>query len=200
MIGSGTVVKAIRQQFGQGGLQPVAVGARLAISGDGFFAVKPDAESARGRLHPQRRLLGRCRPLRRRRQGGNLQVYPVDGSGTVVATGLDSTGQPAPAADQRHAGGDHDDGRSTCRPTLNANADGADDASDLRPLRPDDLQPFDPDHGLRLDGNAHDDDELFRPRRRADAATQRPAAGALQLRRRSAADRGRDAATPAVDC
>ena len=40
MIGSGTVVKAIRQQFTQGGLQQSQSSLDLAINGEGFFMVR----------------------------------------------------------------------------------------------------------------------------------------------------------------
>jgi flagellar hook protein FlgE len=39
MIGSGTVVKATRQQFGQGNLVQSQSSLDMAISGEGFFAV-----------------------------------------------------------------------------------------------------------------------------------------------------------------
>src|SRR3569623_603417 len=57
MTGSGTVVKGNIQQFGQGNLIQSSSSLDLAISGAGFFAVKP----------------------------------PLDGSGAVVATGIDQT-------------------------------------------------------------------------------------------------------------
>lgn len=91
MIGSGTVVKAVRQQFTQGGLQQSQSSLDLAINGEGFFVVKPNpntAEIAFTRnggfgVDSERYVVDA--------QGGHLQVYPVDGSGTVVATGLSST-------------------------------------------------------------------------------------------------------------
>ncbi|RZM33944.1 MAG: flagellar hook basal-body protein, partial [Sphingomonas sp.] len=45
-VGSGVMVKGNRQQFGQGNLIQSANALDLAVSGDGFFAVKPDAGSA----------------------------------------------------------------------------------------------------------------------------------------------------------
>src|ERR1700712_3403861 len=47
MVGSGTVVKANRQQFGQGNLIQSSSSLDLAISGDGFFAIKPQLDSAK---------------------------------------------------------------------------------------------------------------------------------------------------------
>jgi flagellar hook protein FlgE len=90
MIGSGTVVKGNRQQFGQGNLIQSSNSLDLAISGDGFFAVKGDMNSQRVsftrnggfQVDNDRYVVDSA--------GGHLQVYPVDGSGAVVATGLDS--------------------------------------------------------------------------------------------------------------
>ena len=91
MIGSGTVVQANRQQFGQGNLIQSASGLDLAISGDGFFAVKPQLEGTKVNytrnggfmVDPARFVVDGS--------GNHLQVYPVDGSGAVIATGLDAT-------------------------------------------------------------------------------------------------------------
>jgi flagellar hook protein FlgE len=90
MVGSGTVVKGNRQQFGQGNLIQSSNSLDLAISGDGFFAVKGDLTSQKVsftrsggfQVDNDRYVVDSA--------GGHLQVYPVDGSGSVVATGLDS--------------------------------------------------------------------------------------------------------------
>ena len=59
MIGSGTVVKAIRQQFGQGGMQQSASSLDIAVAGDeltpaasrlGLTAKKPSPATAMSRL------------------------------------------------------------------------------------------------------------------------------------------------------
>ena len=90
MIGSGTVVKANRQQFGQGNLIQSANTLDLAISGDGFFAVKPDANANRVNFTRNGGFLVDNDRYVVDAQGAHLQVYPVDGSGTVVATGIDA--------------------------------------------------------------------------------------------------------------
>ncbi|TKD51157.1 flagellar hook protein FlgE [Sphingomonas baiyangensis] len=90
LVGSGVVTKAIRQQFGQGNLIQTGSTLDLAISGDGFFATKPDADGAKMNftrnggflVDPERYVVDG--------QGGHLQVFPVDGSGAVVASGVDS--------------------------------------------------------------------------------------------------------------
>jgi flagellar hook protein FlgE len=91
MIGSGTVVKAVRQEFGQGGMIQSASSMDIAIAGDGFFAVKPSLEDAKVAFTRNGAFLVDSDRYVVDPQGGHLQVYPVDGSGAVVATGLDST-------------------------------------------------------------------------------------------------------------
>ncbi|MBN8810030.1 MULTISPECIES: flagellar hook protein FlgE [Sphingomonas] len=92
MVGSGVVVKAVRQQFGQGGFTQSSSSLDVAISGDGFFIVKGDEKSGNGVAYTRN---GSFQVDADRyvvdAQGNKLQVYPVDGSGAVVATGLSST-------------------------------------------------------------------------------------------------------------
>jgi flagellar hook protein FlgE len=91
MVGSGTVVKGNIQQFSQGNLVQSTSSLDLAISGDGFFAIKPQLDGAKVNftrngsftVDPDRYVTDA--------DGNFLQVYPVDGSGAVVATGLDQT-------------------------------------------------------------------------------------------------------------
>jgi len=89
-IGSGTVVKANRQQFGQGNLIQSANTLDLAVSGDGFFAVKPSIDSAAVNFTRNGGFLVDANRYVVDSNGSHLQVYPVDGSGSVVATGIDS--------------------------------------------------------------------------------------------------------------
>lgn len=91
MIGSGTVVKATRQQFGQGNLVQSQSSLDMAISGDGFFAVKPDPNSAKVSFTRNGGFLVDADRYVVDGQGSHLQVFPVDGSGTVVGTSLDAT-------------------------------------------------------------------------------------------------------------
>ena len=91
MVGSGTVVKATRQQFGQGNLVQSQSSLDMAVSGDGFFAVKPSLDSAKVSFTRNGGFLVDADRYIVDAQGSHLQVFPVDGSGAVVATGLDST-------------------------------------------------------------------------------------------------------------
>ena len=90
MIGSGTVVKGSFQQFGQGNLIQSANTLDLAISGDGFFAVKPDMNASKVNFTRNGGFSVDSDRYVVDAQGAHLQVYPVDGSGAVVATGIDS--------------------------------------------------------------------------------------------------------------
>jgi flagellar hook protein FlgE len=89
MVGAGTMVKGNVQQFSQGNFIQSASALDLAISGDGFFAIKPQLNGSNVnytrnggfKVDPDHYVTDA--------QGDYLQVYPVDGSGAVVASGLD---------------------------------------------------------------------------------------------------------------
>ncbi|MEZ0497272.1 flagellar hook protein FlgE [Sphingomonas sp. IW22] len=88
-VGAGVVTKSITQQFGQGNLIQTGGALNLVVSGDGFFATKGTVESEQLNytrngafvVDPNRYVVDG--------NGGHLQVYPVDGSGAVVASGVD---------------------------------------------------------------------------------------------------------------
>ncbi|VVT16237.1 Flagellar hook protein FlgE [Sphingomonas sp. EC-HK361] len=88
MIGSGTAVKANRQQFGQGNLVQSSSSLDLAISGDGFFAVKPDPNSATVNYTRNGAFLVDANNNVTDANGNFLQVYPVDGSGNVTQASM----------------------------------------------------------------------------------------------------------------
>jgi len=91
MVGSGVVVKGNRQQFGQGNLVQSSSSLDLAISGDGFFLVKPQIDGAKVNFTRNGGFAVNQDRFVTDAQGNFLQVYPVDGSGAVVATGIDQT-------------------------------------------------------------------------------------------------------------
>lgn len=91
MVGSGTVVKSIRQQFSQGGFTQSSSALDLAISGDGFFAVKGATGSSGVMFTRNGSFTVDNNRYITNSQGNQLLGYPVDGSGAVVATGLNST-------------------------------------------------------------------------------------------------------------
>ena len=89
-IGSGVMVKGNRQQFAQGNLIQSANALDLAVSGDGFFVVKPETGSSQVSFTRNGGFLVDADRFVVDSNGSHLQVYPVDGSGSVVATGLQS--------------------------------------------------------------------------------------------------------------
>lgn len=91
MIGSGSVTKAVRQQFGQGNMIQTGSSLDLAVAGDGFFAVKPVADGPKLDFTRNGAFLVNSDRYVVDGQGAHLQVYPVDGSGAVIASGLDQT-------------------------------------------------------------------------------------------------------------
>ncbi|WP_375396736.1 flagellar hook protein FlgE [uncultured Sphingomonas sp.] len=91
MVGSGAVVKANRQQFAQGNLIQSSSSLDLAISGDGFFLIKPQIGGATVDYTRNGAFKVDSDRYVTDGQGNYLQVYPVDGSGAVVATGIDQT-------------------------------------------------------------------------------------------------------------
>ncbi|MES2441659.1 MAG: flagellar hook protein FlgE [Pseudomonadota bacterium] len=90
MVGSGTVVKSIRQQFSQGGYTQSSSALDLAITGDGFFAVRSDTGNAGVMFTRNGGFTVDSDRFVTDQQGNKLLVYPVDGSGAVVATGIDA--------------------------------------------------------------------------------------------------------------
>ena len=88
-IGAGVVVTGNRQQFTQGNLVQSQSSLDLAISGDGFFAVKPQLGAAATNFTRNGAFLVDSDRYVVDAKGSFLQVYPVDGSGAVVASGID---------------------------------------------------------------------------------------------------------------
>ncbi|WP_294237163.1 flagellar hook protein FlgE [uncultured Sphingomonas sp.] len=88
-VGSGVMVKANRQQFGEGNYNSSSNALDLAIQGDGFFAVQ--APGSKGLLQYTRN--GAFQVDQQNyvtdASGGRIQVLPVDSDGNVTANGLD---------------------------------------------------------------------------------------------------------------
>jgi flagellar hook protein FlgE len=89
-IGSGTILKGIKQQFTQGNIASSLNALDLAISGQGFFALKPSLTSAQTvytrngslNVNNDRYVVDSA--------GQYLLVYPVNDDGSVTAKDLDS--------------------------------------------------------------------------------------------------------------
>ena len=89
-VGSGTILKSIKQQFTQGNITSSLNALDLAISGQGFFALQPSLTSTQTvytrngsfSVNNDRYVVDS--------QGQYLQVFPVNDDGSVIATGLES--------------------------------------------------------------------------------------------------------------
>ncbi len=87
LTGSGVVLLQNRQEFGEGNLRSTTSTLDLAISGDGFFAVKSGSGVSYTRngsfsVDAQTHEIVDA-------QGSRLMAYPVDANGNVSATGAD---------------------------------------------------------------------------------------------------------------
>lgn len=90
-VGSGVVVQGNVQQFGQGNMVQSTNGLDLAVSGDGFFAVKPNADINKINYTRNGGFSVNDDKYVVDGNGSSLQVYPVDGSGAVIASDLENT-------------------------------------------------------------------------------------------------------------
>src|SRR5204863_22013 len=88
-VGSGTVVKANRQEFKEGNYTSTSNALDLAISGDGFFTVQ--AGGTTGTLNYTRNgsFQVDTNNYVTDTQGNRLQVFPVDKDGNVTSFGND---------------------------------------------------------------------------------------------------------------
>lgn len=89
MVGSGVVVKQNKQQFSEGNLTTSASSLDLAISGDGFFAVKTSGNQPTVDYTRNGSFSVDSSGYITDAQGSYLQAYPVDEDGNVTATGTD---------------------------------------------------------------------------------------------------------------
>lgn len=89
-IGSGTILKSIKQQFTQGNIQSSLNALDLAITGQGFFSMKPSLTSSQTvytrngsfSVNNDRYVVDS--------KGQYLQVFPVNDDGSVTSTSADS--------------------------------------------------------------------------------------------------------------
>lgn len=89
-IGSGTILKGIKQQFTQGNISSSLNALDLAISGQGFFSLKPSLTSAQ-KVYTRNGSLNVNNDRYVVDSAGQfLLVYPVNDDGSVTAKDLDS--------------------------------------------------------------------------------------------------------------
>lgn len=89
VVGSGVAVKENKQQFAEGSLTTTSSSLDLAISGDGFFAVKTNGQDGSVDYTRNGSFQVDTNHFVTDAQGSFLQVYPVDSQGNVTASGLD---------------------------------------------------------------------------------------------------------------
>jgi flagellar hook protein FlgE len=89
MTGSGVALKQNVQDFAEGSLQTTSSSLDLAISGDGFFAVKTAGNNGALQYTRNGSFLVDANNYIVDAQGSDLQAYPVDASGNVTASGSD---------------------------------------------------------------------------------------------------------------
>lgn len=89
MTGSGTVLKQNRQEFGEGNLKTTTSSLDLAVSGDGFFAVKTPGNNGAIAYTRNGGFVVDANRYIVDAQGSRLQAYPVDANGNVTAAGAD---------------------------------------------------------------------------------------------------------------
>ena len=89
VVGSGVAVKENKQQFAEGSLVTTSSSLDLAISGDGFFAVKTSGAAGQVDYTRNGSFQVDTNNYVTDAQGSDLQVYPVDTQGNVTATGAD---------------------------------------------------------------------------------------------------------------
>ena len=89
-VGSGTILKSIKQQFTQGNIQSSLNALDLAISGQGFFAMKPNLTSSQTAYTRNGSFSVNNDRYVVDDKGQYLQVFPVNDDGSVTSTGAAS--------------------------------------------------------------------------------------------------------------
>lgn len=89
-IGSGTLLKSVKQEFLQGNLATSGNTLDIAITGQGFFALKPSLTSAQTIYSRSGSFTVNSDLYVVDSQSQFLQVYPVNSDGSVVSTGTNS--------------------------------------------------------------------------------------------------------------
>ena len=90
-IGSGTLLKSIKQEFSQGNLATSGSTLDIAITGQGFFTLKPSLTSAQTIYSRSGSFTVNSDLYVVDSQAQLLQVYPVNSDGSVVSTGMSSS-------------------------------------------------------------------------------------------------------------
>jgi flagellar hook protein FlgE len=162
--GTGTRLKAITQQFTQGGFQTSDRGLDLAISGQGFFVTRQELTGGQTAFTRNGAFSVDANRYVTDSRGNYLQVLPVDVQGNVSATGLSAARNlqlPLTSGTARAT--------STLDMTVNLPSDAELPATraqyagrlQVRSLRSEQLQLLDRHHDLRQRGLAAPGDDLL---------------------------------------
>jgi flagellar hook-basal body protein len=89
-VGSGTILKSVKQQFTQGNISSSLNALDMAISGQGFFTLQPSLTSSQKVYSRNGSFSVNNDRYVVDSQGQYLQVFPVNNDGSVIATGLQS--------------------------------------------------------------------------------------------------------------
>jgi len=89
-IGTGTLLKSVKQEFTQGNIATSGSTLDIAITGQGFFTLKPSLTSTQTIFSRSGSFTVNSDLYVVDSQSQNLQVYPVNSDGSIVATGIDS--------------------------------------------------------------------------------------------------------------
>ncbi len=89
-VGSGTILKSVKQQFTQGNIASTQNSLDMAISGQGFFTMKPSLTSTQSVYTRNGAFTVNNNNYVVDSQGQFLQVFPVNSDGSVIATGIQS--------------------------------------------------------------------------------------------------------------
>ncbi len=89
LVGSGVVVKGNVQQFAEGNLTTTSSSLDLAVSGDGFFAVKTSGTTPQLDYTRNGAFQVNANRFITDAEGSYLQAYPVDSEGNITASGTD---------------------------------------------------------------------------------------------------------------
>ena len=85
-VGSGTILKKVQQQFTQGNIESSQNSLDMAISGQGFFALKPSLTSTQTVYTRNGTFTVNNNNYIVDSQGEYLQGFPVNSDGSVIAT------------------------------------------------------------------------------------------------------------------
>ena len=89
-IGTGTLLKSVKQEFSQGNIATSGSTLDIAVTGQGFFTLKPSLTSTQTIFSRAGSFTINSDLYVVDSQSQHLQVYPVNSDGSIVATGIES--------------------------------------------------------------------------------------------------------------